>query len=104
MIGCDSCDGWYHWDCVGLPEEEVPTLDKYKCVLCCVRDRPPDAAEARVERALTEAELHEHRLTQQSHTIPRNVLEGLVLQTVGRDVSKQKVRIERAEGLGQGWV
>jgi hypothetical protein len=91
MIGCDSCDGWYHWDCVGLPEQRVPAMDKYKCVLCCARDRPPDAAEARVTRELTDAELLEQRLAQQSHPIPRNVLEGLVLQTLGRDVSKQKL-------------
>ncbi|KAM5235073.1 transcription initiation factor TFIID subunit 3 [Ctenodactylus gundi] len=27
MIGCDDCDGWYHWPCVGVvvaPPEEMP--------------------------------------------------------------------------------
>ncbi|KAK3271151.1 hypothetical protein CYMTET_20483 [Cymbomonas tetramitiformis] len=34
MIGCDYCDGWYHYDCVGISEAEAETMDKYKCDKC----------------------------------------------------------------------
>ncbi|KAM3960816.1 LOW QUALITY PROTEIN: TBP-associated factor 3 [Aphomia sociella] len=27
MIGCDGCDGWYHWVCVGITEEPGATED-----------------------------------------------------------------------------
>jgi hypothetical protein len=32
MVACDSCDGWYHPDCVGLPEEETDAVTNFKCV------------------------------------------------------------------------
>ena len=32
MIGCDSCDGWYHWPCVGITME--PSKDEWYCPNC----------------------------------------------------------------------
>lgn len=32
MIGCDGCDDWYHWPCVGLTAE--PEVDKWFCTKC----------------------------------------------------------------------
>ena len=32
MIGCDGCDGWYHWPCVGITSE--PTNDEWYCPNC----------------------------------------------------------------------
>ena len=32
MIGCDSCDGWYHWPCVNITVE--PANDKWYCPNC----------------------------------------------------------------------
>jgi len=34
MIGCDSCEEWYHLDCVGLAEEELESIETYECVSC----------------------------------------------------------------------
>jgi len=41
MIGCDYCNDWFHWECVGLSppaedqdDEEVAPAD-YKCPNCC---------------------------------------------------------------------
>ncbi|KAI8764249.1 transcription initiation factor TFIID subunit 3 [Biomphalaria glabrata] len=33
MIGCDMCDNWYHWPCVGITEAPPETQDWY-CVKC----------------------------------------------------------------------
>ncbi|CAH0402251.1 unnamed protein product [Chilo suppressalis] len=33
MIGCDGCDGWYHWVCVGITEEPGATEDWF-CRAC----------------------------------------------------------------------
>ncbi|XP_026497362.2 transcription initiation factor TFIID subunit 3 [Vanessa tameamea] len=33
MIGCDGCDGWYHWICVGITEEPGATEDWF-CKSC----------------------------------------------------------------------
>nr|ODN94490.1 hypothetical protein L204_04623 [Cryptococcus depauperatus CBS 7855] len=34
MVGCESCDGWFHASCVGLDEEMVDLLDVYICKSC----------------------------------------------------------------------
>jgi len=33
MIGCDKCDGWYHWKCVGITEDPLPN-DVWFCSHC----------------------------------------------------------------------
>ncbi|KAI8504256.1 transcription initiation factor TFIID subunit 3 [Branchiostoma belcheri] len=37
MVGCDNCDDWYHWPCVGITEE--PTEDKWFCPRCSVQPK-----------------------------------------------------------------
>ncbi|ELU12135.1 hypothetical protein CAPTEDRAFT_175820 [Capitella teleta] len=32
MIGCDNCDDWYHWFCVGITRE--PSDEQWYCVRC----------------------------------------------------------------------
>jgi len=32
MIGCDECDDWYHWTCVGIVEE--PKDAEWFCTAC----------------------------------------------------------------------
>ncbi|KAM5171246.1 transcription initiation factor TFIID subunit 3 isoform 2-T2 [Mantella aurantiaca] len=32
MIGCDGCDDWYHWPCVGFAAE--PDVDQWFCIKC----------------------------------------------------------------------
>ncbi|WVQ95101.1 hypothetical protein IAU59_002195 [Kwoniella sp. CBS 9459] len=34
MLGCESCDNWFHPSCVGLSEEMVDLLDVYICKSC----------------------------------------------------------------------
>lgn len=36
MIGCDGCDGWYHWVCVGITEEPGATEDWF-CQSCIAK-------------------------------------------------------------------
>lgn len=35
MVGCDECDDWFHWTCVGLLAE--PTVEKWFCPKCLGR-------------------------------------------------------------------
>ncbi|XP_055342775.1 transcription initiation factor TFIID subunit 3-like [Paramacrobiotus metropolitanus] len=35
MVGCDDCDDWFHWTCVGLLSE--PTVEKWYCPRCLNR-------------------------------------------------------------------
>lgn len=32
-IGCDKCDNWYHYDCVGIDKNTVP--ESFICTECC---------------------------------------------------------------------
>ncbi|XP_059046873.1 transcription initiation factor TFIID subunit 3 [Achroia grisella] len=36
MIGCDGCDGWYHWLCVGISEEPGASEDWF-CESCLAK-------------------------------------------------------------------
>jgi len=34
MIGCDQCDKWYHYECVGIREQEAVNMGEYICDEC----------------------------------------------------------------------
>ncbi|KAM4573058.1 transcription initiation factor TFIID subunit 3 [Odontesthes bonariensis] len=38
MIGCDDCDDWYHWPCVGVVSEP-PEDQQWFCVKCCSKKK-----------------------------------------------------------------
>jgi len=38
MIGCDSCDDWYHWHCVGITKEP-PENQNWYCHKCGNTDK-----------------------------------------------------------------
>ncbi|KAI5201954.1 hypothetical protein AUEXF2481DRAFT_35209 [Aureobasidium subglaciale EXF-2481] len=44
MIGCDSCDEWFHGDCVGVSKEEGASMDEYTCPECRKVTRSPTVA------------------------------------------------------------
>ncbi len=37
MIGCDTCEDWYHLDCVGFTKAQADKIDKYLCIRCSMR-------------------------------------------------------------------
>jgi hypothetical protein len=39
MMGCESCDAWFHPHCLGLSQTEATKVDAFVCLRCCVRDR-----------------------------------------------------------------
>ena len=41
MIGCDSCDDWYHPACVALTAAQAKKIKKYQCPRCCKRKGVP---------------------------------------------------------------
>ena len=36
MIGCDTCDDWFHGPCIGVSETKAGKVDKYICLRCSV--------------------------------------------------------------------
>lgn len=38
MIGCDSCNEWYHGDCISITEEYAKNIIKFFCLMCRERD------------------------------------------------------------------
>ncbi|XP_021356961.1 transcription initiation factor TFIID subunit 3-like isoform X2 [Mizuhopecten yessoensis] len=39
MVGCDICDDWYHWECIGINKE--PEEDSWYCNKCLAPARKP---------------------------------------------------------------
>ncbi|KAG8181818.1 hypothetical protein JTE90_001473 [Oedothorax gibbosus] len=42
MIGCDSCNEWYHGDCISITEEYAKNIQQFFCLMC--RERDPTLA------------------------------------------------------------
>ncbi|KAL0580409.1 COMPASS (complex proteins associated with Set1p) component [Marasmius crinis-equi] len=38
MIACDSCDEWYHTQCVDMPDHQVDLVDQFVCPLCIAKN------------------------------------------------------------------
>ena len=38
QIGCDECDDWYHFQCVGLTQMQADKADKWICIRCNLRN------------------------------------------------------------------
>lgn len=38
MVGCDSCDDWFHLTCVGLSEGQADKSENYICIRCSLRN------------------------------------------------------------------
>lgn len=38
MIGCNSCNDWFHGSCIGIAEEDGKKMDKFVCARCTVRE------------------------------------------------------------------
>ena len=36
MLGCDSCEEWFHGPCIGVSESQAERYDKYVCVRCVI--------------------------------------------------------------------
>lgn len=52
MIGCDNCEEWYHWTCVGIKKD--PTEDSWFCPRCTEKQR-------KIEQGLTRSVKKEKR-------------------------------------------
>jgi hypothetical protein len=45
MLGCDSCDEWYHGACLNLTEHQAEKAEKYYCVRCSIEKVFKESAE-----------------------------------------------------------
>jgi hypothetical protein len=44
MIGCDDCDDWYHFQCIGMTQAQAEKADKFSCIRCTLRSSFRQAA------------------------------------------------------------
>lgn len=49
MIGCDGCDAWYHWVCVGIQVPPDANEDWY-CRVCIVKKQESHGSEKKKKR------------------------------------------------------
>lgn len=50
MIGCDTCHGWFHIECVNFTRTDLLSMDRYSCIECLNKNRrsPPSLSAATV--------------------------------------------------------
>ena len=101
MVGCDTCEEWYHGPCVGLTEHQAEKFDKYICIRCSSHKQFEMCADKvlNVVKKWTSAkDLHKARLTDnQRHQ--RKVREKK------REQEKLRISIEKVtkELIALGW-
>jgi hypothetical protein len=44
MVGCDTCEEWYHFQCVGLSHTQAEKCAKYVCIRCALKNSIAQAA------------------------------------------------------------
>nr|CAD7441395.1 unnamed protein product [Timema bartmani]CAD7453742.1 unnamed protein product [Timema tahoe] len=60
MIGCDSCEEWYHGDCINITEREAKYIKQYFCIRCQEED---PTLETKFKPHKKKGEGHESRLS-----------------------------------------
>ncbi|XP_003747052.1 transcription initiation factor TFIID subunit 3 [Galendromus occidentalis] len=48
MIGCDQCDDWYHWECVGI--DEPPSEDVQWFCTRCTKNKKPQKKHQKIKK------------------------------------------------------
>lgn len=70
MIGCDSCDSWHHWHCVGVSAE--PPKDEPWICSECRRVKPKKKGESKASKAhFTPSTFRSSTVDSSSSTAPR---------------------------------
>uniref|UniRef100_A0A6U6EVL1 PHD-type domain-containing protein n=1 Tax=Odontella aurita TaxID=265563 RepID=A0A6U6EVL1_9STRA len=49
MVGCDTCEEWFHGPCIGVSESQAERYDKYVCVRCVISKLFKGCAETTVQ-------------------------------------------------------
>lgn len=35
MVMCETCEDWFHFDCIGLTDQQINRIDQWYCDTCC---------------------------------------------------------------------
>ncbi|XP_035208310.1 CXXC-type zinc finger protein 1-like [Stegodyphus dumicola] len=64
MIGCDSCNEWYHGDCISITEQYARNIRTFYCLMCRERDPTLEIQfKEKVEKKKTESDGKKSNLT-----------------------------------------
>ena len=39
MLGCDSCDEWFHGSCIQITQQQAEAIDHYICEACTLKTK-----------------------------------------------------------------
>eukprot|EP00347_Sterkiella_histriomuscorum_P001253 403372739 len=58
MIGCDKCDEWFHFVCVGIDPTSVPDMDSYEfvCPECVKKSTKPQGKKSQGSQNMTQVQ------------------------------------------------
>ena len=101
MIGCDSCDCWYHWKCVGIavaPRQE----DVWICA-DCRRVKPKKKGESKASKAHLAPSTFRSSTADVSSTAPRKP-HIKHTPTLNKGQTKSSILPPAATSDDQGWM
>lgn len=96
MVACDTCNEWFHLECIGLSEKLANQIPQFVCSACMKRKRvqvPYTLSLDSVERV---GESDFAALLKQGNELPINFIELPLLEEIERRVEGWKERARRA--------
>lgn len=56
MIGCDKCDEWYHFECVGIDQTQIPDIESYEFICPACQKKQSKQQQLQSKKTLSSAQ------------------------------------------------
>ena len=99
-LGCDFCEEWFHYRCVGIPTKLTGKVEQYRCMKCCAKGAQKTPADAllKKEEANRNIKLEEKilQMTAEIKELRKKIQDDkLEVESKEKQCSEQLIQIEK---------